>query len=42
MGISVFAGCPLKTVYIPASSTASDDEWRNTLGINATVNIIRE
>ena len=42
VGVSVFAGCPLKTVYIPASSSASDDEWRNTLGIDATVNIIRE
>ncbi|MEI0699398.1 leucine-rich repeat domain-containing protein [Brachyspira intermedia] len=42
VGASVFAGCPLKTVYIPASSSASDAEWRNTLGIDATVNIIRE
>lgn len=42
VGASVFAGYPLKTVYIPASSSASDAEWRNTLGIDATVNIIRE
>ena len=42
VGRSVFSGCPLKTVYIPASSTASDAEWRNTLGIDTTVNIVRE
>ncbi|MEI0559792.1 leucine-rich repeat domain-containing protein [Brachyspira intermedia] len=42
VGVSVFAGCPLQTVYIPASSSASDAEWRNTLGIDAAVNIIRE
>lgn len=39
---SVFSYSPLKNVYIPKSSTASDVEWRNTLGIGVSVNIIRE
>lgn len=42
VGKDIFAGCPLKNVYIPKNSSASDEEWRNTLGIKSTVKIIRE
>lgn len=42
VGRSVFSGCPLKNIYIPKSSQASDEEWKTALGINTSVNIIRE
>ena len=41
VGNSVFSGCPLKTIYVPKSSTAYDNDWRNALHVGSAVSVVK-